>query len=255
MQFMQLLQTDSVITFLLLFIRLSSLITFLPIFSAMSIPVAIKGVLAAYLAFLFFPITSKVAFDPNSDALIIAIISEATLGFLAGMLVSLVIAAFNVAGEVIGMVMGLSMASSFDPQNQQSSQIIAAFLNMFILTLILVVNAHHILIEYMAYSIQKLPLGGFVFTNEMVRYTVEAVKHMFIFGFTLAFPFMALSLLSDIMFGMIMRSLPSFNLMIVGMPIKIVIGLGIIIATLSSMTILFKNQFIEAVQNLKFLVN
>lgn len=228
---------------------------FLPIFSAMSIPMAIKGVFATYLAFLFFPITPKISFDPNSDILILAIISEATLGFLAGALLSLVIGAFSIAGEVIGMVMGLSMASSFDPQNQQSSQIISAFLNMFILTIILATNAHHLMIEYMAYSIQKLPLGGFVFTAQVAHYTVEAVKHMFLFGFSLAFPFIALSLLSDIMFGMIMRSLPSFNLMVVGMPIKTIIGFGVIIATLSSMVLLFKNEFVLAIQNLKILLS
>lgn len=255
MQFLQLLQTDSVVTFLLLFIRLSSLMAFLPIFSAMSIPMAIKGVFAVYLAFLFFPITPKITFDPNSDILLLAIISEATLGFLAGMFLSLVLGAFSIAGEVIGMVMGLSMASSFDPQNQQSSQLVAAFLNMFILTLILAANGHHLMIEFMAYSMQKLPLGGFVFTSHVAHYTVEAVKHMFIFGFGLAFPFIALSLLSDIMFGMIMRSLPNFNLMVVGMPIKTIIGLGVILATLSSMALLFKNEYLLAIQNLKFLVN
>jgi flagellar biosynthetic protein FliR len=221
----------------------------------MSIPMGIKGAFALYLTFLFFPITPVVTFDPNSDALILAIIAEATLGFMAGMLVSMVLYAFGVAGEVIGMVMGLSMASAFDPLNQTSSQIIAAFLNIFMMTLVLAANLHHLMIEYMAYSLQKLPLGGFIFANHIVSYTLEAVKHMFVFGFTLAFPFIALSLLSDIMFGFIMRSLPSFNLMVVGMPLKTIIGMAIIVATLSSMALLFKKEFILTMQNLKILVN
>lgn len=255
MQFVQLLQTDSVITFLLLFIRLSALISFLPIFSSMNISMEIKGAFALYLAFLFFPITPKIGFDPNSDALIIAIISEITLGFMAGLLISMVLYSFNIAGEVIGMVMGLSMASSYDPVNQTSSQIIAAFLSLFILALVLAANLHHLMIEFMAYSIQKLPLGGFAFTPNIYQYVLDAVKHMFVFGFTLVFPFIALSLLSDIMFGFIMRSLPSFNLMVVGMPLKTIIGMGILIATLSSMGFLFKREFVTAMQNVKFLVN
>jgi flagellar biosynthesis protein FliR len=250
-QFLQFLHEDSIVTFMLLFIRLSSLLAFLPIFSAMSIPAAVKGVFALYLAFLFFPITPKIAFDPNSDALIIAIISEATLGFLTGMILSFVFAAFSVAGEVIGMVMGLSMASSFDPQNQQSSQLISAFLNMFLLVLVLATNLHHLMIELIAYSVEKLPLGGFVFTKSIARFTIEGIKHMFFLGFTLSFPFIALSILSDIMFGMIMRSLPSFNLMVIGMPVKTVVGFGVIIATLGSMAYIFKREFTLAIVSLR----
>jgi flagellar biosynthetic protein FliR len=107
----------------------------------------------------------------------------------------------------------------------------------------------------MAYTMDKLPLGGFVFAKELTKFVLDSVKHMFVFGFTLAFPFIALSLLSDIMFGMIMRSMPSFNLMVVGMPIKTIIGMGIIVATLSSMGLLFKNEFILAVHSLKVLIH
>jgi len=250
-QFLQFLQEDSIVTFLLLFIRLSSLLAFLPIFSAMSIPMSIKGVFVVYLTFLFFPLTPKITFDPNSDALIIAIISEATLGFLTGTILSFVFASFSIAGEVIGMVMGLSMASSFDPQNQQSSQLISAFLNMFLLVLVLAANLHHLMIELIAYSIQHLPLGGFVFTKSIAKFTIEAIKHMFFLGFILAFPFIALSILSDIMFGVIMRSLPSFNLMVMGTPVKTVIGFGVIIATLGSMAFIFKREFTQAIVALK----
>jgi len=250
-QFLQFLHEDSIVTFMLLFIRLSSLLAFLPIFSAMSIPMAIKGVFALYLSFLFFPITPTVSFDPNSDALIIAILSEATLGFLTGMTLSFVFAAFGVAGEVIGMVMGLSMASSFDPQNQQSSQLIAAFLNMFLLVIVLATNMHHLMIELIAYSIGHLPLGGFVFTKSIAKFMIEAIKHMFFLGFVLSFPFIALSILSDIMFGMIMRSLPSFNLLVIGMPIKTILGFGVIIATLGSMAYLFKREFTQAIVSLR----
>jgi flagellar biosynthesis protein FliR len=43
--------------------------------------------------------------------------------------------------------------------------------------------------------------------------------------------------------------------MVVGMPLKTIIGMAIIVATLSSMALLFKKEFILTMQNLKILVN
>ena len=70
---------ESVITFLLLFIRFSSLFIFMPFFSHTQVPSFVKSGLATYFAILFYSIIPPVEIALESDVLIAAIISEATL--------------------------------------------------------------------------------------------------------------------------------------------------------------------------------
>jgi flagellar biosynthetic protein FliR len=62
-------------------------------------------------------------------------------------------------------------------------------------------------------------------------------------GFVLAFPIIALSILSDIIFGMIMKTMPSFNLLVVGFPVKIVVSITVLMAILGSFAYIFKREF------------
>jgi len=241
---------ESVITFMLLFIRFSSLFAFMPFFSHVSVPMSIKGALALYFTIIFYTVTPSAAVAMDSNALIAAILMEGAFGFIAGFLVSTLFAAVGFAGEQISMVMGFSMAAAYDPQTQQSSQVISVLLNFFVLMILLASDGHHVIIQYIEYSLKEVPIGEFVLTKAYFEYSIMAVKNIFLIGFTIAFPLMAMSLLSDIIFGMIMKTMPSFNLLVVGMPIKIILGVAVLTAILASIAIIFKERFIEMINQM-----
>jgi len=76
---------------------------------------------------------------------------------------------------------------------------------------------------------------------------------MFIYGFTLSFPVVAFSMLLDAVFGMLMKTMPQFNLLVIGYPIKIAVSLVVLIATLTSIMLIFKREFLEALNHLTIL--
>jgi flagellar biosynthesis protein FliR len=71
-------------------------------------------------------------------------------------------------------------------------------------------------------------------------------SNMFMVGFMIAFPIIALSLLADIIFGMLMKTMPQFNLLVIGFPIKIMVAFGVLIATLTSTMLIVKGEMLEA---------
>ncbi|MCF6202014.1 MAG: flagellar biosynthetic protein FliR, partial [Hydrogenimonas sp.] len=91
-------------------------------------------------------------------------------------------------------------------------------------------------------------LGGLVLSHEICDYLIKAMSNLFLFGFSIAFPIIALSLLSDIIFGMLMKTMPQFNLLVVGFPIKIALSMAVWIAVLGSMMLIFKNEFLAAMR-------
>lgn len=239
MELVQFFGADRVIAFMLLFARLSGLIVFFPFYSHQQIPMSLKGALVFMLSMFLYPFANVT--DNNINFLIIEILAELFLGLATGLLLQIIFATLQLAGEQISMVMGFSMATVLDPQSGANSPIIANIINFLALLVFLAFDGHHIVLQFYALSLKTIPLGGFILHPNIVEYTSKLIMQLFVFGFTLSFPILALSLLSDLIFGMLMKTMPQFNLLVVGYPIKITIAFVVLIAILSGMMKIFTN--------------
>ena len=83
-------------------------------------------------------------------------------------------------------------------------------------------------------------------THDFFDYIVHASANMFTVGFMIAFPIIALTLLFDIIFGMLMKTMPQFNLLVIGFPIKIGVAFVVLIATLSATMLIVRTHMQEA---------
>ena len=248
-----LLTQTNAILFILLFARVSALMAFFPFFSHSAISPFVKSALAFYLVILFFP-QAHLGVDINSlGQLSMAVLMEFALGFVAAIALNLVFGALGIAGMQISMVMGFSMATAFDPATQNNSPIISHFLTILAILILLSFDGHHMMLLFLSNSVDHLSLGGFVLKESMWSYISGAFAHMFVIGFVIAFPIIALSILSDVIFGMLMKTMPQFNLLVVGFPIKIFLAIMVIIAVLGAMMGIFKREFIEVFSFLKSL--
>ncbi len=248
------LREEQVILFMLLFTRLSGLFAFFPFFSHMRIPMSIKTAMVFFMTIFLFPLATLPDIEFSVVNLVLALVSEIMLGFIAGLFLVIVFAMLQLAGMNISFVMGFTMASLLDPQTGTSSPMISTMLTILALVVLLAFNGHHLMILFIADSLEILPLGGFYPTENIWTYLMYAVTNMFIFGFILSFPIVGLSLLADIVFGMLMKTMPSFNLLVVGFPIKIMVGFVVMITVLGSIILVFKREILEAIDKLSILL-
>ena len=253
MQLSELLTEHNAIIFVLLFSRMSGLMAFFPFFSHSSIPVPVKSAIAFYLTIFFFPQADIPIAIESGTQLLLMVMMEFALGFVAALALNLIFGAMGLAGMQISMIMGFSMATAFDPSSQSNSPIISNFLTLLAILILLAFNGHHLILLFMGQSIDHIALGGFYPDQHIWSYFATAVKHMFVLGFVVAFPIIALSILSDVIFGMLMKTMPQFNLLVVGFPIKIFLSVMVIVAVLGAMMGIFKKEFIEVFHFLKTL--
>lgn len=246
LSFVSFLQSGNVISFLLLFFRFGGLFLTAPIFSHTSIPVKTKATMAFFFSVIFFTSAPPLEIPLNVSSIILAILSELLLGLAIGVALQLAYNVITFAGGVISFMMGFSMATAIDPQNGVSMPIVSQFLSLLGLMVLFSLDLHHWLILYIDHSLHHIPLGGFLLTKHIVSYTMQAAGHMFLVGFMIAFPIIALSLLADLIFGMLMKTMPQFNLLVIGFPIKIMVSFVVLIATLASIMLLLKSQVAEA---------
>lgn len=236
---------SDVVAFMLLFMRFSGIIAFYPFFDYPLISNSVKAGLAFFLTVVCFPsVTLASDFDTNS--IMLAVVSELTFGLVTGLILKFVFLVMNFAGELISFVMGFTMASAYDPSLQNQTPIIGQMLGTLALVIFLAFDGHHLVLMFVNHSLTNIPLGEFRLHINLFDYLNKAMINFFVVGFSLAFPIIALSLLSDIIFGMIMKTNPQFNLLVIGFPVKIIIGFVVFMASIGGIMVVFKKEFQSA---------
>ena len=246
MQWAAIFNEANVVGFLLLFFRFAALFLALPIFSHQNIPMNIKATMAFFFAVVFYPIMPPVTIHLDLLSIVIAILSELIFGLAIGLAIQITYNIITFAGGQISYMMGFSLASAIDPQTGISMPIISQFLSMLTMMLLLVLNMHHWILLYVNDSLSAIPLGAFMLQEHLFNYLIHAFSHMFVVGFMIAFPIIALALLQDIIFGMLMKTMPQFNLLVIGFPIKIGVGFVVIIATLASVMLIMEREILAS---------
>lgn len=222
------------VAFILLFTRFSALFMAVPIFSHMNIPVSIKAAMAFFFTIVFFNALPPIEIPMDGLSLTVAILGEMLFGLAVGTVLQLAYHVVTFAGGQISFMMGFSLASAIDPQSGISMPIVSQFLALLALMVLLEFDLHHWILLYASESIARVPLGGFMLTPTLFQYIVHAAGNMFVVGFMIAFPITALSMLADLIFGMLMKTMPQFNLLVIGMPIKIAVAFVVLMVTLAA---------------------
>ncbi len=246
--------TDTfIVGFVLLFFRFAALFLAAPIFSHKNIPINIKASMAFFFTILFYSSMPPLQIEIDVATIVLAILSELLFGLAIGVILLLAYNVITFAGGIISFMMGFSMASAIDPQSGVSMPIISQFLSLMGLMILLEVDLHHWLLLFIDKSLKTIPLGGFIMSKDLFNYTIHATSNMFMVGFMIAFPIIALIYLSDVLFGMLMKTMPQFNLLVIGFPIKIILAFMVLIATFSATMLILKEQMLEAFNYLEIL--
>lgn len=242
MEWAQIFSEARVIGFILLFIRFGALFAAVPIFSHQSIPMTIKAAMAFFFTVVFYPSMPELEIAVTMPSLVVAILGEMLFGLAIGIVLQLAFHVITFAGGLISFTMGFSLASAIDPQTGVSMPIISQFLSLLALMVLFGIDMHHWILLYTQDSLAAVPLGGFMLQENLFQYIVHSAANMFMVGFMIAFPITALSWLADIIFGMLMKTMPQFNLLVIGFPIKIGVAFVVLIVTLGATMLVVQQQ-------------
>ena len=246
MGLVSLFSESAVVGFILLFFRFGALFLATPIFSHKGIPNSIKAAMALFFTIVFYASMPPLQIEITVPSIIMAILSEMFFGLAIGVVLLISFNVITFAGGIISFMMGFSMASAIDPQSGVSMPIISQFLSLMGLMILFSIDMHHWILLFINDSLSSIPLGGFLMEQNFFEYILFASSKMFVVGFMIAFPIIALTWLSDVIFGMLMKTMPQFNLLVIGFPIKIMVSFVVLIATFSASMLILKAEMIEA---------
>ncbi|KMK77358.1 flagellar biosynthetic protein FliR [Alkalihalobacillus pseudalcaliphilus] len=213
--------------FLLVFVRILAFIAVLPIYGYRTIPSTFKIGLSLFLAWTLI-FTLQDPFVEIDAVYFLLIIKEVLVGLMVGLIAMIMLYAIQIAGGFIDMNMGFLIANVVDPQTGAQSPLVGTYLYTFAILFLLMINGHHLLLDGVFYSYQFIPIDQLFlpFGDEGVVYFVAATfAKMFMIAFQMALPIVGSLFLVDVALGMISRSVPQMNVFVVGLPVKIMVGL------------------------------
>jgi flagellar biosynthesis protein FliR len=231
--------------FLLVLVRVSSFFVTMPIFSYRNIPASHRLGISFFLAWIMFYTIDSPVLEIDATYFFL-ILKEAIVGLMIGLFAFIIMSAIQIAGGFIDFQIGFSMVNVMDPQTGAQSPITGQFLYMVSLLFLLGTNGHHLLLDGIFYSYHFIPIDqAFIpFGNEhMMEYVLKAFNQMFIIACQMSIPIVGSLFLTDIGLGIVARTVPQFNIFVVGIPVKILVGFVVMIIVMGTMMMVVENLF------------
>ncbi|MCK5681517.1 flagellar type III secretion system protein FliR [bacterium] len=247
MNFIPVITVATIGHFFLLTTRIASLIFFFPVLSNKAVPLTFKAGLSMLLALLFFDLVPEISGTPlftrNLVEIALALLSEMAIGMLVGLLAGMLFGAVQTAGQMIGFQMSFAMANVVDPVTSMQVPLIAQLYYMLAMLLFLAFGAHRWVFKALAESFEMIPLAGFTPGEGMLELMLRYSAAIFSTAIKIAAPLMAALLLSDVSLGVVARTAPQMNIFIVGMPLKILLGMLLIAFTFTYLSTMLGGLF------------
>jgi len=231
---------------LLVLFRLTGLFVIAPLFSSLNIPGRVKIVWALTLSFCIYPTLlaqpqTRAMLQPMLEGRIsllmlpAAVALELLIGVILGFGASLPLAGMQVAGQIVDQQVGTGLAGILNPDmGDEQSGVFSQFYFLLALALLLILGGHRVILSSLLDSYAQVPLAGFRPDARLAELLVGLLTSMFELALRISAPLLCLVFLETVAVGFIARTMPQLNLMSVGYPLRIIVGIGMLMASLSS---------------------
>lgn len=229
---------DTVAHFILLFARIGALVMLLPALGERQVPTNVRLAFALALTAVFYPFavaSLPVGLTTAFDRLIAMLIGEILIGAAFGLLTRMLISATQVAGASIAANIGLGFVQTLDPTMGQQGAIIGSFLGVTGMTLIFVMDLHHLALAGIADSYRMFPPGEMIPLGDLKDAAVMVVADTFRVGIQLSAPFIVFALVFNLGLGVLAKLMPQLQVFFIALPVSILVGLIVFAALVSTM--------------------
>lgn len=224
------LDPSHLVSFFLVLCRVAGVLAVAPLLGSERLPARMKAALGLAVAFVLMPAAGARAQAAGAPALALLAAGELVVGLAIGFGARLVFAAVNAAGELADLQAGFGFAGILSPQSGEHASIIGQLQMALAWLIFLGANGHHVVLHGLGASLAAVPLGADVAGCGPAL--VEATGAVMAAAVRVAAPVVGAVLLADLALGLLTRAAPQMNLIAVGFPIKLAIGLYVTILTL-----------------------
>jgi len=258
MEWLHQLDLEKFLLFTLVLTRVSGLTMTAPIYGTQDVPMQIRAMLAVALALLITPTQWDVAvvYPRSTFNYLVFIGCELLIGVCLGLGVVILFTGVQLAGQLIGRVSGLLLANVFDPVSGISVPTFSRMLFLVAMAVFVCIGGHRMVMAGLLDTFQEIPPGSVVpwevpafanaspggFQGSIAEMFVVLLTQSFTLGIRAAVPVVTAVLLSILVIGLIGRTVPQLNIMMVGFGINSMLAMAMMSLTLGAAVWLFQGH-------------
>ena len=202
---------------------------------------------AIAVAVLLFPVvTSQAVVETPASTILFAltVVKELFVGWLIGLVGYITLTAVNAAGKIMDMQVGFAVVNMMDPTTMQQAGLLGTFLYNLTIIYFLITNGHHVILSALTESFRIIPLNSMVWNDSLPLLMNDLTAGIFLNGMKIAMPVTFAILLTNVGLGILARTMPQMNIFVVGIPMQLMIGMGMV-----SMVLPFYILFLDVIFN------
>ncbi len=201
-----------------------------PVFGGGTVPTQTKILFSLMLSLILLPMVRLPADSLPLEMVPLGwlAINELLVGLVMGVSLVFIFAAIQYAGQIIDFQMGFSIVNLIDPTQDVQIPVMGFFHFLIAILIFLAMDAHHWVIRALVDSFDIAPLMTAGFSGLVIGEVARAFGDLFVVAVRIAAPTIAVLMLYNASLGIIAKTVPQINLLIVGFPVRIALGMFVV---------------------------
>lgn len=216
-------------------------------------PSLVRIVLALGLAWMTVLALPSDAFAPGARSAagwVFAAIGELAIGAMFGLATAFPLAALHTSGWLVDVQAGIGAATLFNPGSQGDAQSLLGMAIMLLATvLFFTLDLHLDLYRWMVASATAFPLGG-LGAKPDASAVLAMVGSSFLLGLMVAAPIVLGLFVVDVGVAYATRSMPQANVYFLALPLKMLVAMLLLVASLRWMPMLMSRMYRDAFERM-----
>ena len=218
--------------FLMILARISAFVFSAPLFSQKTVPRKVKAGLAIVISICVFQVLGyKPLPYSGTFSLGILIAIEVVAGLILGYVTNICTMILAMAGSLVDMEIGFSMAQGLNNVNNVTTTVTGNYYIYVVYMVMLISDMHMYIIKAIVDSFNVINVGEVKIANNIYEIMVKFLVEYFVIAFRIILPIFFAMLLTNAVLGILARTAPQLNMFVVGMQLKVIVGLVVLFFT------------------------
>lgn len=239
--------------FTLVLARTGALVMTAPIFGTQSLPRRVRGILAVAMSLLVTPafLNTSLPAVENTAEYGRMLASEALVGILLGFGMTILFSGLQVAGQIVSQLSGLSLAEVFSPGFDEEVSVFSQIFYFLTMAVFVALGGHRMIAEALLDTFASAPPGHAALGSNFVEVLVNVMTQSFSLGIRAAAPLSIALLMSNLVLGLISRTLPQINVIAVGFSVNSLLALSLLFLSVGAVAWAFQDPTLVALEHLR----
>ncbi len=234
--------------FIFILVRVSFMVVLLPVIGGRQLPSRVKVGFSFFMSVIIYTQLKdfEMVLPDTIPGFFVACLKEVYVGAIMGFASSMLFVSLNIAGRIIDHNTGFSMIQTINPMTDSNESVIGQ-IQFIIFSLILIVTGNHLHFIRMIFdSFEMINLLSAQWSLAPINQIfIKVTALSFVYGIKLSAPILVPLLLTTAALAIVARVMPQVNVWLVGMPLKIGIGLISVSFVMPLVWYVFQKQIVS----------